>query len=540
SLTDEEKASLSISRSIAKQNLTENKPFLEAILNSLDFDSQPDDRMTIFSLCLLYAIIHNSGIHRWNPCLFGIAEDKFKEVVLHDMSSKANTSQTTKQSETLHEELIHLLIEIMRKCCQYNSKIRLITLEMSVLLLKRLVIRNGVSILSDHHLAVLEQAKEEAILILRNFYKSEEEMLFLDMFEDEHQQLLKRQLNVEYLMMDSKLLLPPNQLTPLMMTGIEFNRRLPCADVERTRYAIQVFFLLRNLSLCLRDETETQLPLTNYDSCIKVDQLLDLNNSDLIACTVMSKDQPKLRRFMVIDAQQLVLIEPDTKRLGWGVAKFVAWLQDVEVSADKDDSRSLHIQIRPCAQTSAIRRTQLNAKFVFDDHIRCLAAKQRLTKGRVRSRQRKMHQIARLIEMGGDGSAGGGSAVGSRASSSSNRDIPRSHSNHDGLQKRHLHKPLCRGPAIPGSAVVAELNPNRHLKPSLHRRRSASSTSPNGGGSGSASHSRDSSPRPTLADAEEMIPLEDMSPKSSRRRSRSKSENRSQQPLVSGDKCERV
>ncbi|CAG2111581.1 unnamed protein product [Medioppia subpectinata] len=111
SLTDEEKASLSISRSIAKQNLTENKPFLEAILNSLDFDSQPDDRMTIFSLCLLYAIIHNSGI----------AEDKFKEVVLHDMSSKANTSQTTKQSETLHEELIHLLIEIMRKCCQYTS-----------------------------------------------------------------------------------------------------------------------------------------------------------------------------------------------------------------------------------------------------------------------------------------------------------------------------------------------------------------------------------------------------------------------------------
>ncbi|XP_054164084.1 protein CLEC16A homolog [Oppia nitens] len=519
SLTDEEKANLSVNRLLNKQNLTENRPFLEAILSSMDCEKITDDRLSLFSLCLLYAIINNSGI----------SEDMFQEVILHDKSSKATTSQST-QSENLHNELINILIEIMRKCCQYNSKIRLITLEMSILLLKRLVLRKGKSILSDHHLAVLEQAKEEAILILRNFYKSEEEMLFLDMFEDEHQQLLKRQLNVEFLMMDSNLLLPPNQLTPLMMTGIEFNRRLPCADVERTRYAIQVFFLLRSLSQSLRDETETQLPLTNYDSCTKVDQLLDLNNSDLIACTVINKDQPKLRRFMVIDAHQLILIEPDTKRLGWGVAKFVAWLQDVEVNADKDDSRSLHIQIRQCSQTSAVRRAQLNAKFVFDDHIRCLAAKQRLTKGRLRARHRKMQQIARLIEISTIGT--NDCTQSSRSSTSSNRDIPRSHSNHDGI-KRQTHKPLCRGPAIPGSAVVAD-HQNKHLKPSLHRRRSASNTPPNG------SQSRDSSPRPTLAEAEEMIPLEDMSPKSSRRRSRSKSENRLQNVLAFGDKCDRV
>lgn len=112
---------------------------------------------------------------------------------------------------------------------------------MSILLFKRLVLKEGKSTLSDHHLAVLEQAKEEAILILRNFFKSEEEMLFLDMFEDEHQEMQRRQLNVEYLMMDSNLLLPPNQLTPLMMTGIEFNRRLPCADVERTRYVCNLY-----------------------------------------------------------------------------------------------------------------------------------------------------------------------------------------------------------------------------------------------------------------------------------------------------------
>ena len=41
----------------------------------------------------------------------------------------------------------------------------------------------------------------------------------------------------------------------------------------------------------------------------------------------------------------------------------------------------------------------LSATFTFDDHIRCMAAKQRLTKGRTKARQRKMHLIAKLLEL---------------------------------------------------------------------------------------------------------------------------------------------
>lgn len=117
-----------------------------------------------------------------------------------------------------------------------DSRIRLVTLEMSVNLLKKLVVKDGKSVLSDYHLASIEQAKEEAALILRNFFKSEEEIIFLDLFEDEYLESQNRKLNVEYLMMDANLLLPPNQLTSLMMNGLDFTRRLPCADVERTRY----------------------------------------------------------------------------------------------------------------------------------------------------------------------------------------------------------------------------------------------------------------------------------------------------------------
>lgn len=42
---------------------------------------------------------------------------------------------------------------------------------------------------------------------------------------------------------------------------------------------------------------------------------------------------------MYFDFLQVVLVEPDRDRLGWGVATFVGFLQDLEVVTDKDDSR---------------------------------------------------------------------------------------------------------------------------------------------------------------------------------------------------------
>lgn len=101
---------------------------------------------------------------------------------------------------------------------------------MSIVLLKQMVYKSGNSFLRDHHLAAIEGAREESTLLLRNFYKSEE--IFLDMFEDEYREMHKKLLNVEYLTMDSNILLPPTG-TPL--TGIEFCKRLPCGEVERAR-----------------------------------------------------------------------------------------------------------------------------------------------------------------------------------------------------------------------------------------------------------------------------------------------------------------
>ncbi|XP_011866903.1 PREDICTED: protein CLEC16A isoform X2 [Vollenhovia emeryi] len=352
------------------------KPFLETITNSLLCTE--NDYAALFALCLLYALANNQGISH-----------KILNIILSPFHN--DTSTKNSYNELLMDRLIH----IVTLSCQTNSKVRLITLELTVKLLTQLTVSEGQCLLRESHLAVIEAAKEQSTSLLKNFYKSED--IFLDMFEDEYSEIQKRPLNVEWLMMDSNILLPP---TGTPMTGIEFSKRLPCGEVERARRAIRVFFLIRELSLTLNMEVETQLPLTNPANCVQVNNVLDLNNSDLIACTVVWKDGQKIRRFLVIDVVQLILVEPDISKLGWGVAKLVGFLQDIDVAGDKDDSRCLYLTIyKPLSSSSGNRIPLLSAKFIFDDHIRCMAAKQRLTKGRIKARQKKMSQIARLLDI---------------------------------------------------------------------------------------------------------------------------------------------
>nr|CAD7397490.1 unnamed protein product [Timema cristinae] len=421
-------------------------------------------------------------------------------------------SETTKRQETKHWYnvlLVEKLIKIISYSCQSNSRIRLVTLELSIRLLTQLVMKNSQSFLHDCHLAAIEGAKEESTALLRNFYKSEE--IFLDMFEDEYNELVKKPLNVEWLMMDHNILLPP---TGTPMTGIHFNKRLACGEVERARRAIRVFFLVRELSLTLRGEEESQLPLTNPQACVQVDNVLDLNNSDLIACTVAFKEGQKIRRFLVIDVIQLILVEPDTRRLGWGVAKFVGFLQDIEVTGDKDDSRCLHITIhRPLSSSAANRVPLLSAKFIFDDHIRCMAANQRLSKGRIKARQKKMHMIARLLDLPSNAlpcpSPPVYNLLAHRHIDGATRRLSR-----DGVH----HRPLFTVNKVPGFAAAMRresLTPGKPRGDSQERLARASVSGPPGPHHAGAVKSRDGSPRsPKLPrPRSEEIPLEDMGSK---------------------------
>ncbi|XP_052263692.1 protein CLEC16A-like isoform X3 [Dreissena polymorpha] len=352
----------------------DNRPYLEAIFHALECTE--NDYEALFALCLLYAMGHNEGIHQ------GLMDSVFMPTDRSELKDNYNIA------------LVERLIRILTLVTQSSSKVRLATLELSIRLLKQLVYTPGKSYLQDRHLACIENAKECSAQLLRNFYKSDD--IFLDMFEDEYNEMVTRPLNVEYLTMDASILLPPTG-TPL--TGIDFNKRLPCGEVERARRAIRVFFQVRQLSLSLLQEEETQLPLTKDRDCVKIDNILDLNNSDLIACTVVTQDK-KQKRFLVIDALQMILVEPDVRRLGWGIVTFVGFLQNIEVTGDKEDSRSLHITVhKPASSHLSHPVPLLAARFIFDDHIRCMAARQRLTKGRMKARQQKMQMIERLLDM---------------------------------------------------------------------------------------------------------------------------------------------
>uniref|UniRef100_A0A5F9CU95 C-type lectin domain containing 16A n=1 Tax=Oryctolagus cuniculus TaxID=9986 RepID=A0A5F9CU95_RABIT len=352
-----------------------SRPFLDMVYHALD--SPDDDYHALFVLCLLYAMSHNKGM---DP-------EKLERIQL----PVPNVAEKTTYNHLLAERLIR----IMNNAAQPDGKIRLATLELSCLLLKQQVLTASGCILKDVHLACLEGAREESVHLVRHFYKGEE--IFLDMFEDEYRSMTMKPMNVEYLMMDASILLPPTG-TPL--TGIDFVKRLPCGDVEKTRRAIRVFFMLRCLSLQLRGEPETQLPLTREEDLIKTDDVLDLNNSDLIACTVVTKDGGMAQRFLAVDIYQMSLVEPDVSRLGWGVVKFAGLLQDMQVTGVEDDSRALNITVhKPASSPHSRPFPILQATFVFSDHIRCIIAKQRLAKGRIQARRMKMQRIAALLDL---------------------------------------------------------------------------------------------------------------------------------------------
>ncbi|KAM6165676.1 protein CLEC16A isoform 2-T2 [Erethizon dorsatum] len=369
--TDEEKSAAAT----CSESLRWSRPFLDMVYHALD--SPDDDYHALFVLCLLYAMSHNKGM---DP-------EKLERIQL----PVPNVAEKTTYNHLLAERLIR----IMNNAAQPDGKIRLATLELSCLLLKQQVLTSTGCIIKDVHLACLEGAREESVHLVRHFYKGEE--IFLDMFEDEYRSMTMKPMNVEYLMMDASILLPPTG-TPL--TGIDFVKRLPCGDVEKTRRAIRVFFMLRSLSLQLQGEPETQLPLTREEDLIKTDDVLDLNNSDLIACTVITKDGGMVQRFLAVDIYQMSLVEPDVSRLGWGVVKFAGLLQDMQVTGVEDDSRALNITIhKPASSPHSKPFPILQATFVFSDHIRCIIAKQRLAKGRIQARRMKMQRIAALLDL---------------------------------------------------------------------------------------------------------------------------------------------
>lgn len=123
--------------------------------------------------------------------------------------------------------------------------------------------------------------------------------------------------------------------------------------------------------------------------------------------------------FMVVTESEFLLVDPDKTKIGWGVVHFIAFLQvsvtdfndtlyicltcvssvfqDVDVTTDPANSCALFLTVHSHIGTS--KRPALSAKFQFEDHIRCVAARQCLQRNKENLRLAKMTRVAKLLHL---------------------------------------------------------------------------------------------------------------------------------------------
>ncbi|EPB79592.1 hypothetical protein ANCCEY_01288 [Ancylostoma ceylanicum] len=292
---------------------------------------------------------------------------------------------------TCDERIIEALLSIVEAPGNEDSRLRPITLELACLVLRQILL------VVDHdqmHSSIGSKASH----VLTRFIDRlglyvNSENLFLEWFEDEYAEFEVNHIKLETI--GYEMLLPPCNTA---MSGLALHKRLPSGFEERIRTIIQFYFHIRKLAKDMSGEAETELPLkVGNNVAVEVGDCINLNNSDLLSCVVVLNKNERLSRFLVTDRLQLILVEPDSRKAGWAIVRFVGLLQDTQITGDPSDSRSLHVVVEGQPTRQRKRQALLTARFVFDDHIRCMAAKQRLTKGRQTARGLKLQAICDLL-----------------------------------------------------------------------------------------------------------------------------------------------
>ncbi|ETN83630.1 hypothetical protein NECAME_17400 [Necator americanus] len=352
--------------------------YFDALLCAFD-SSKNDDYLSFYGLMLIYAMFQNKG--SVSELLSAANLPAIRRRSTESGYSRSGPLINLTSVESLDspmscdERIIETLLSIVEAAGNEESRLRPITLELACLVLRQILL------VVDH----------------------------------DHVSHIKLE-TIGY-----EMLLPPCNTA---MSGLALHKRLPSGFEERIRTIIQFYLHVRKLAKDMSGETDTELPLkVGNNVAVEVGDCINLNNSDLLSCVVVLNKNERLPRFLVTDRLQLILVEPDSRKAGWAIVRFVGLLQDTQITGDPSDSRSLHVVVegQPSRQkfekksserlislivydpvpinlfTFKKRQALLTARFVFDDHIRCMAAKQRLTKGRQIARGLKIQAICDLL-----------------------------------------------------------------------------------------------------------------------------------------------
>lgn len=365
---------------------------------------EEDDVVALQAMALLHAIINNRGTYTR---------------ILRDTNLQRPTIAS--QAGEYNHDVVARLIGIVSFCTNFTNQARLITLSLACQLLQMLTMCPPEEteddpgamlpprcILNDEHRMLLRQANDLAIAQLAQMYEqhgsrgADAQERFLDIFEIEHSALRTKVVKVPMIMSQSAILLrPATEDVP----GLDFDWRSPGTAEERLRRSIQIWMISRKQWMMISRQVETTLPLRQPPIAISVRDNLDLNNSDLIGCNVISRGKNKqllqVRRFMMVDRWRLVLMEPSTTNLGWGIVRFLANLNHVVACPESHNTRALQVVIRQRSRgPGGIKPTHtvmFSGRFVFDDHIRCVAALQYLERGRSNLRTEKIEILEVLM-----------------------------------------------------------------------------------------------------------------------------------------------
>ena len=85
-----------------------------------------------------------------------------------------------------------------------------------------------------------------------------------------------QELSFETLLRDWSILLAATSAA-LSSSGIEFTRRHPSDELEKLKYSIRLFYMLRELIMSLTGQCETQLPIIKQEQLVKENDALDLS-----------------------------------------------------------------------------------------------------------------------------------------------------------------------------------------------------------------------------------------------------------------------
>ncbi|KRY11339.1 Protein CLEC16A, partial [Trichinella patagoniensis] len=370
----------------ADQSVDDDRTFASIIFSSLE--NAENDQIAYFVLCLMLAIGENEGI---SPAVMECTQISSPV----DRESKSGSCSVGNYATPIlqlilrsHDEDCPVRIATLELCCSYITQ-----LFHSSKMHSRVILEMIPRLKHCRHLI-----EQKLIPCIEAFDT------FIELFEDEATAFMNSTFNLARSCSKELFLISPSLIPPT----VDYTNRPTCTEYERVRRLLRSWFILSKLLTNLRAESleleKTMQPVLSVKEgdCMNLGKfffLLTRSNSDLLACTVIHDDNNRCHQFLVVGNAQLYFVEPDSSKVGWGVVRFVGQLQSCEVRTEKDNRALLLMVHSAKSRLNTTKSPLFAAKLLFDDHIRCMAAKQRLTKGCSQSRKYRLVAICDLLHV---------------------------------------------------------------------------------------------------------------------------------------------